>query len=418
MSDRVRAVRRTLRATVRNSRTLRRLARRMRTGWARAVQTALLPYYRYRLRKPIDSRLAVFATYWYRGYGCNPAAIYEAAHRMVPGLRGVWVVNRNRVHTLPPGVEHVSPGTPAYYDVLARAKVFVNNVNFPDELVKRPGTAHVMTHHGTPLKLMGFDVRGRPIPEAEIDYDGLARRCARWDYVISANRHSTEVWRHAYPGNYETLEVGYPRNDVLLRSTAADVERARDEVGIAPAKRAVLYAPTHRDNEERYVARLDLEALATRLGSEWTLLSRLHHFYEAADPSPGHTGVADVIDVASHPSIADLCLAADVLVTDYSSVMFDYAVLDRPIVIHAPDWEDYRRTRGTYFDLLEEPPGRVSRTTDELADLLLSGAAFDEGAESLRATFRARFCSLERGDASERTVRCVWSLPDPRSQRP
>jgi CDP-glycerol glycerophosphotransferase len=108
--------------------------------------------------------------------------------------------------------------------------------------------------------------------------------------------------------------------------------------------------------------------------------------------------------VSGHPSIEELMLAADTLVTDYSSIMFDYAVLDRPIVIHAPDWEEYRDKRGTYFDLMAERPGPVARTEPELVEALLAG---DEGAAE-RARFRAKFCYLDDGRAAERVVRRVF----------
>jgi CDP-glycerol glycerophosphotransferase (TagB/SpsB family) len=115
-----------------------------------------------------------------------------------------------------------------------------------------------------------------------------------------------------------------------------------------------------------------------------------------------------VRDVSDHPSVEELCLAADVLLTDYSSIMFDYAVLDRPILIHAPDWEAYRAIRGTYFDLMAEPPGAVATTEGEVLDALRSGRVSGDDARRLRAAFRARFCSLEDGHAAERVVRRVW----------
>jgi len=108
--------------------------------------------------------------------------------------------------------------------------------------------------------------------------------------------------------------------------------------------------------------------------------------------------------VADHPTVEELQLAADALVTDYSSIMFDYAVLDRPIVIHAPDWDVYRARRGTYFDLMAEPPGAVARDLPGVVEALRSG---DE-AQRLRAAFRARFCPLDDGRAAERVVRRVW----------
>ncbi|MEA2427477.1 MAG: CDP-glycerol glycerophosphotransferase, partial [Thermoleophilaceae bacterium] len=167
--------------------------------------------YRERLREPIDPDLAVFGAYWYRGYSCNPRAIYEKARDLVPGFRGVWVVKPEGVATLPPGAEHVIAGTPEYFDAIARARWFVNNVNFPNHLVKREGSTHVMTHHGTPLKRMGLDLRDSAGAGGHTDFAALLRRCARWDYSVTQNAHTTLIWERVYPARYETLEVGYPR---------------------------------------------------------------------------------------------------------------------------------------------------------------------------------------------------------------
>ena len=181
----------------------------------------------------------------------------------------------------------------------------------------------------------------------------------RWDYSISANEFTTEIWERVYPsGTYESLETGYPRNDVLATATPEHMERVRAELGIEAEQKVVLYTPTHRESEREYVPLLDVDELAERLGSGYVVLVRAHYFYQDAAVA---TGVSHrVLDVAAHPSIEDLAIASDLLITDYSSLMFDYAVLDRPIVIYAPDWETYSRERGTYFDLMAEPPGAVA----------------------------------------------------------
>jgi CDP-glycerol glycerophosphotransferase len=355
-------------------------------------------------RRPVDPALALFAAYWFRGYQCNPRAIYERARELVPGFRGVWVVDAAHADRMPANVEHVVAGTPEYFDAIARARVLVNNVNWPNHLVKRPGTVHVMTHHGTPLKTMGLDLRHAAVASQRMDFGALLRRCDRWDYSISSNRLSTLVWERVFPTGHETLEVGYPRNDVLATAGEADVRRARDALGLAGDQVAVLYAPTHREWDDGHAPVLDVAAVAAALPDDHVLLARAHYFYagQAAGASER------VLDVSGHPSIEQLCLAADVLVTDYSSVMFDYAVLDRPIVVHAPDWEVYRDMRGTYFDLLAEPPGAVTRTAEELAGLLRAGEADASGAAELRARFRERFCALDDGHAAERVVQRVW----------
>jgi len=354
-------------------------------------------HYRARLREPLDPDLAAFAAYWYRGYSCNPAAIHERARELHPRIRGVWVVKESG--TVPDGIEHVVAGTEAYHDLIARATYFVNNVNWPDHLVKRDGQVHVMTHHGTPLKKMGMDLAQMP---GERNLAGVLRRCRRWDYSVSANPFSTLVWERAYPTRYETLETGYPRNDVLANATAESVRAARERLGIEHGRTAVLYAPTHREYEDDPTPPLDLAAFADGVGEDHVVMARLHYFHDEHPLLRRLHDEGRIRDVASHPSVEELCLAADLLVTDYSSIMFDYAVLDRPIVIHAPDWEVYRERRGTYFDLLSEGPGPVARTDADALEMVRSGG------EAPRAAFRERFCSLEDGGAAERVVRAVF----------
>jgi CDP-glycerol glycerophosphotransferase len=396
-----------LETALRGRRVVRRVRRRARRYAVAAKRRRLAQMYRRRLRAPVDPDLAVFAAYWYRGCSCNPRAIYEKALELVPGLRAVWVVNKGAVGSMPAGVDYVVANTPEYFDALARARVFVNNVNFPNHFVKRPGTVMVQTHHGTPLKAMGLDLERSPIVSRKMDFAALRTRISRWDYSVSSNRFSTEIWERVYPGDYETLEVGYPRNDVLVNATPDDVRRAREALDIAPGQVAVLYAPTHREFRSSYAPVLDVAAVADALGPDHVLLVRAHYFYRPDRALAALHDEGRIRDVAGHPSVEELCLAADVLLTDYSSIMFDYAVLDRPIVIHAPDWEAYKTLRGVYFDLMTEHPGVVTRTAPEVVDALRT-TAWSQDAARARAAFRARFCALEDGRAAERVVRRVW----------
>jgi CDP-glycerol glycerophosphotransferase len=391
-------------------RRLRKLARDGREALLRA-------YYRIQLRMPRDESLALYAAYWYRGYACSPAAIYEKARETVPSVRGVWVVGRARAASMPKGVEYVVAGTRPYYRALARATWLVNNVNFPDFVVKRPGSVHVMTHHGTPLKVMGLDEyryparalqdAGKPASKVRDDIARLMRRCDRWDFSVTQNAFTTQVWERVYPSRYETLEVGYPRNDRLANATPEQVRAARDKVGIPEGKTAVLYAPTHREYHMEYRPQLDVEELAEELGPDTVVLSRAHYFYVRGKDF-GRSG-AGVLDVSTYPTVEDLYLAADVLITDYSSLMFDYAALDRPIVTFAPDWEVYRTIRGVTFDLLAEPPGVVATSFRGLLDLFATGAYRDDAATKARAQFRARFCALDDGRAAERAVSRIFA---------
>jgi CDP-glycerol glycerophosphotransferase len=368
-------------------------------------------YYRACMTLPMDRDLVVYAAYWFGAYDCNPRAIYEKARELAPQLHGVWVVRKEAAASVPADVDRVVDGSWRQLRVMARAGVLVNNVNFPHHTAKRRGSLHVQTQHGTPLKTVGFDLREFPVAAAGMNFERLAENCARWDVLISPNPHSSEVWRRAYPGHYRILEAGYPRNDLLVEATEEQIASIRTGLDIKPEQITVLYAPTHRDGQTRFRPPLDLAQWAKELGPDHTVLVRAHYFYrESVEPAclqKGPEGAAQILDVTGHPDVRELCLAADVLVTDYSAIMFDYAALARPIVIFAPDWDAYLRARGTYFDLLEEPPGAVTTTPEELARIFTSRAYQSASACEALNRFRSRFCPHDDGHAAERVVRQV-----------
>ncbi|MFB6426093.1 CDP-glycerol glycerophosphotransferase family protein [Streptomyces microflavus] len=377
--------------------------------------------YRTDLHRPLDPNLAVYGAYWNRGVACNPAAIHAKARELAPHIRGLWVVSSRHRDRMPPGVPYVVEGSRPYWRAMATATYLVNNSSFPGGFTKRPGQRYLQTHHGTPLKTMGLDQRAYPALARKADFAKILAHVGQWDFSLSANPHTTEVWDRVYPGPYERLDLGYPRNDVYFTATAEDTARIRAGLGIAEGRTALLYAPTHRDYREGFVPDLDPERLARELGPEYVLLVRAHYFYGR---SAGATGTADgrVLDVTAHPRVEELCLAADALITDYSSLTFDYACLDRPVVVHAPDWDAYREARGTYFDLLSgrpgDTPGPVTTTSDELVEAFRTGEWRSPASAALRTAFRERFCPYDDGHAAERVVRRFFGLPHPGTPPP
>ncbi|SMF08996.1 bifunctional glycosyltransferase/CDP-glycerol:glycerophosphate glycerophosphotransferase [Streptomyces sp. Amel2xC10] len=362
-------------------------------------------------RRPLDPRLVVYSAFSHRGVLGDPGAIYRAAREIAPHLRGVWVVrDEETAALLPDDVEHVLLDSPAYRRITARAGFFVNNVNWPGSLAKRPGSVHIHTHQGTPLKYMAADLLQRPGGRFGVDVPQMLRRADRWDHSLVANRHSELVWERAYPCHFASARTGSPRNDVLVTADARATRAARARLGVPEGHTVVLYAPTRREYVRGgHVDRIDLARLAADLGEGHTLVVRLHPSL-AAGPARG-AGLSELhrrgvlIDATDAPHVEEVMLASDVLVTDYSALMFDYANLDRPIVVHADDWEAYKASRGAYFDITAEPPGHVSRTYRELAWLLASGSWRDEDSARLRAAFRERFCAYDDGRAAERVVR-------------
>ncbi|MEV0887756.1 CDP-glycerol glycerophosphotransferase family protein [Streptomyces microflavus] len=375
---------------------------------------AMRAAYRTDLYRPLDPNLAVYGAYWNRGVACNPAAIHVKARELAPNIRGLWVVSSRHRDRMPPGVPYVIEGSRPYWRAMATATYLVNNSSFPGGFTKRPGQRYLQTHHGTPLKTMGLDQRAYPALARKADFAKILAHVGQWDFSLSANPHTTEVWDRVYPGPYERLDLGYPRNDVYFTATAEDIAKIRAGLGIAEGQTALLYAPTHRDYREGFVPDLDPERLARELGPEYVLLVRAHYFYGR---SAGAAGTVDgrVLDVTAHPRVEELCLAADALITDYSSLTFDYACLDRPVVVHAPDWAAYRGARGTYFDLLSgrpgDTPGPVTTTSGELVEAFRTGEWRSPASAALRTAFRERFCPYDDGHAAERVVRRFFGLP-------
>ncbi|MFE9704029.1 CDP-glycerol glycerophosphotransferase family protein [Streptomyces sp. NPDC005930] len=416
------AVYRLRRESGRAARELERRTRQVRgaaAGRARRAAAAVLP------RRPLDPDLVVYSAFSHRGVMGDPAAVHRAARALAPHLRGVWVVRDEECAAdpalVPPGTEHVVLGSAAYRRVTERAAFFVNNVNWPGTVAKRDGSVHIHTHQGTPLKYMGVDLLGRPGARLGVDVPQMLRRADRWDHSLVAGRYAERVWERAYPCHFTSARTGSPRNDVLVNAGPEDGRRVRERLGVPDGNTVVLYAPTRREYRRGgLVERLDPARLAAELGADHTLLVRLHPSL-ATGPARG-LGLAElhrrgvVIDATDEPHVEDLMLASDLLITDYSALMFDYALLDRPIVIHADDWGPYTATRGAYFDITEEAPGHVSRSYRELAWLLASGAWRDEEAARLRAAFRSRYCEYEDGRAAERVVRTLLlgePMPEP-----
>ncbi|MFE9686145.1 CDP-glycerol glycerophosphotransferase family protein [Streptomyces sp. NPDC006285] len=383
---------------------LKRRLGRLAGALARGVRAAALRlHYGVQRRLPVRAGHAVFGGHGGRGYGGNPGALEAAFRTHAPGMRTAWIADPEFHHTVPTGTRTLTPGTAAYWTALARSRYLVGDAGFDPRLVKRRGQVVVQTQHGTPLKHMGLDLQERPAAARGTDFAELLRDADRWDYCLSGNRHSTLVWERVFPAGYTMLEYGQPRTDVFQQATAADVARLRETLGIPEGAVAVLYAPTHRDYRRAQRTALDLERVLRRLGPRFVLLTRAHPAYRA----PLACGGGRLIDVSDHPSVESLCLASDALVTDYSSLMFDYAGLDRPIVLLTDDREAYEAARGTYFDVRAFPPGAVARTEDELIDIFATGHWRGSRSAQLRAAFRERFCPYDDGRAAERVVRRV-----------
>jgi CDP-glycerol glycerophosphotransferase len=349
----------------------------------------------------------IYTSFRGRQYSDNPRGIHEELVRREAPFEHLWVVHDDACR-VPPTATPVRAGSREHYDALARSRFVVDNDHFPDWFERRPDQVCLQTWHGTPLKRLGFDVSSQ---------DGAPRRFERnwprhqvnWQYVLSPNRFSTPILQRAYDVTGEMLETGYPRNDVLARADrGVHGARIRERIGLPEGARVVLYAPTYRDHvkdlQSRYrlESALDVQRLRSALPAGSVVLYRKHQYI--ADPVPT-TPDGFVRDVSAYPDATELMLAADILITDYSSMMFDFANTGRPMLFFTYDLERYRdEIRGFYFDFTAEAPGPLLRTNDELVAALQDLDAVTAAHADRYREFASTFCELDDGRAAERVV--------------
>jgi CDP-glycerol glycerophosphotransferase len=344
-------------------------------------------------------------------YSDNPRALHEALLARGDAVEHVWMCATGHAGEFPPDTATVPVQGSEAVQALESADLVVSNTHLSMDWTKRPGATYLQTWHGTPLKTIHRDVTFDPEVPAVIDRD-----IARWDLLLSQNPDCTKLLPRIFGYQGPVHETGYPRNDLLRRPDPAQArDRIRDELGIPAGCTAVLYAPTWRDDQladddgPDFRLRLDPARFAERFGPDHVLMVRLH--YQVTDALDG-IGVPGVMDLSDYPDIRDLHLAADVLVTDYASAQFDFAVTGKPILYFVYDLDHYRGDlRDFYVDLEEVAPGPLLATVDDVLDALGDIDRVTDGYRERYDRFRQRFCSREDGHATERVLALV--LPEP-----
>jgi len=402
-------------------------------------------------RTAVDPTVVVFECYAGRGYTCSPRALYQ---RMLQSgdfgdFEFIWVFRRDDIELLraasapearrddaayraaltrfgPDALAElgrasiVEFGSAEYQEAYARAGTWVSNYILPAHLRTREGQRYLQTWHGTPLKRLGSDISADK-RSAMFDVDEIHERYRaegeRFTWLVSPSPFATEKLSDAFalPPDRRTtavIESGYPRNDALAPPAAEQADRIRERLGIPEDRQVVLYAPTFRDDEHAagvgytFSHLPDFDLLREHLGDTHTVLFRGHYLLAEEFDFERHGGF--VIDVSAVSEINDLYLVSDMLVTDYSSVFFDYANLERPMVFYMHDLERYRsELRGFYLGL-DELPGPITHTTAELLEAIRAQEKPDSGRLGRLRAFRARFAPLDDGDAGNRVLGRVF----------
>ena len=362
-------------------------------------------------KRPINNKRIMFESFSGDFYSDSPKYIYEYLYNHYGDeFEYVWVINNNKTKI---------PGNPIttkrfslkYHKLMATSKYWVVNTRQAGRLVKRPQQVLLSTWHGTPLKKLGFDMGNIYIQNPRTK-ESYIHDSSAWDYFISPNRFSTEIFRRAFAYDGEILETGYPRNDILFNADENKINQIKEKLNLPDDKKVILYAPTWRDDDSydvgkvKFKLKLDLEKLEKAISDEYIVLVRNHYLITDSDVDDyKHFAV----DVSHYDDIAELYLITDVLITDYSSVFFDFANLRRPMLFYMYDLERYEEElRGFYIDIYNEVPGPILRTTDEVIDALGDLDNINEQYRKRYEDFCEKYCSLEDGDATKRVVEKVW----------
>jgi CDP-glycerol glycerophosphotransferase len=372
-------------------------------------------YKRFFLRYPVKENWVFCESFFGKSYSGSPKYIYEYIEKNHPGqFRFIWVINRRSAKVSYPHTK-VKRFSIRYVYYLARCKYYIFNGRQPEWVKKRKGNVFLQTWHGTPLKRLVFDMED--VSSATPRYkEQVYNQSRAWDYLIAPNQYSSEIFRRCFMFEKIILETGYPRNDILHSDDRDQIAcKIREKLEIPVDKKTILYAPTWRDDEYytkgkyKFTLKLNLELLKKEISSQYVVLLRTHYFIADALDLSAFGGFA--YNVSNYDDISELYLISDVLITDYSSVFFDYANLRRPMLFFTYDLEKYRDVlRGFYIDIEEELPGPLLFTTEEIVRAIRSIDSLQLEYREKYAVFYDKYCSWEDGQASRRVVNAVFHI--------
>lgn len=368
----------------------------------------------------VDKKLVLFEAYNGRQYACSPRALYEEMLRdeayrdyhFVWAFKNVkkykWLCD-NRNTTV------VEMKSRPYRKVQTSAGYIITNSIQLGYFRRKEEQTMLQTWHGTPLKRLGCDIEVdcENMSTAAKIHERYLTRAKEYTHMISPSAFCTEKLITAFGldqlGKQNIMiEKGYPRNDMLMNATSEDVNRLKKQYGIPEGKKVILYAPTFRDNQRgknntgfSYSLNLDFDRFLETLGDDVVILFRTHYFVAtrfAFDKCDGR-----IINVSEVDDINELYLMSDLLITDYSSVFFDFACLKRPVVLYMYDLEEYQTAIRDFYIDLQELPFPIVETQDALEKTVkeqLTQFVYDDK----YLQFNNKFNYLEDGQASKRVL--------------
>lgn len=314
---------------------------------------------------PMDEKSIIFSAHS-RKYNDSPRAIYEfmITKPEFEGYNFYWALDDVNVDIPGPAIKIV-PDTPEYFRTALKCKYWITCVNIERSLkFKRKKCIYLNTWHGIPIKTVGNMAEGRK----DYDFSYIDYFCISGDYEIELYRRAFNVQPH------QIIKTGLPRNDALYRTTKEEVNEIKRKLGLPLNKKIILYAPTWRDSKDggkSYCIRppMDMAKWEEKLGKDYILLFRTHPY---TNKLLGVDFNGFVRDYVNYPNINDLMKVADILISDYSATIFDFSILERPIISFAYDCDEYANERGFALNPRKEMPGGIEETEDDVIDRILN----------------------------------------------
>ena len=376
---------------------------------------------RYKFRgigKKIDENMVFFSSFNGKYYTDSPKAIYlyMKNNPEFKNYKFVWafIEPENYKELEDERTILVKQNTKKYEEYLIKSKYWVINHRIYDYIYPKKEQVYVQCWHGTPLKRLGFDLQKadnalNTLNEMQNKYLIEAKKL---NYMVSPSKFTSEKLRSAFNlkkvhKENNIIEQGYPRNDFLYNYTEEDVKKIKQKLGIDGInKKIILYAPTWRDNQHQsgvgytYKTEVDFDKLQKELQDEYIILFRAHYFVSNSFDFEKYKGF--IYNVSDIDDVNETYIVSDILITDYSSVFFDYANLKRPMIFYMYDFEEYKdEMRGFYIDI-NELPGEITKTEDELINAIRHTKNFEYNKKYKK--FNDKFNYLDDGQATGRTV--------------
>ena len=352
---------------------------------------------------PLKNKV-VFSCFSGKKYGDNPKIISNELYIENPEIKQIWLVRNKKNMDMPENIVQVKWGSISMIYHLATAKVWVDSHTKPLWVKKREKQFYINTWHGgLGMKKIEGDVKEKL---TERDIKRIKHNSSMIDVLISNSDWLTQIYKRAFWYNGKIEKIGYPKTDYLLKINNEIKKKVYHYFNLNYDDKIFLYTPTMRDNPKKEDFELNakkiIEALKNKFGGNWKILIKLHpvneHFIENLKLTD------QIIDATNYPDILELTFASEFFVTDYSSGIFDAAILYKKSLIFAHDEEEYTKERGLYIKL-EELPFLISRNTNELCDNILN-FNYDKYCKEVDAYF-SKVGLIKDGHATERIVKMI-----------